>query len=268
MTLQELYGKIGLQQEIAEKLNGLQPGFSFPEELIERMMDMDAAEGAYRELDALLTEDRDHLKMLLCQMECARRTYGQYQAKGISDEIFVETMKCFTRFMDECGRMHGRLFFDRGWWTYRQISMSLFRIGALEYEFRVQEGEQVLSLHIPSDADLSPESVDRSLAQAEDFFRIYYPAYAYSRYICDSWLLSPKLKELLPEGSRILAFQERFRLLSADPEAPGFIQWIFQTPSDTEVRILPERTSLQRRTKALLLSGGSIGAAYGEIRRA
>ena len=110
MTLQELYGKIGLQQEIAEKLNGLQPGFSFPEELIERMMDMDAAEGAYRELDALLTEDGDHLKMLLCQMECARRTYGQYQAKGISDEIFVETMKCFTRFMDECGRMHGRLF--------------------------------------------------------------------------------------------------------------------------------------------------------------
>lgn len=48
--------------------------------------------------------------------------------------------------------------------------MSLFRIGALEYEFSEEEGEKAIALHIPSDADLSAEAVDRSMQEADTFF--------------------------------------------------------------------------------------------------
>lgn len=265
MTLQELYRQIRLQQEIVQRLNGLRPEFDMPEALLANLIDRTTAGQAYRELDAVLTEDGDHMKMLLCQMECARRVVEKYREKGISGEIYKETMKCFSRFIEECGKRYGKLFFDRGWWTYRQISMSLFRIGALEYELCLEEGQPVVGLHIPSDADLSPESVDSSLKQAAAFLEAYYPDYGSSPYTCDSWLLSPVLREILPENSRILAFQKRFRLSRCDFDDDESFQWIFQSPPDTETGALPENTTLQRRAKALLLAGGNIGSGCGTL---
>ena len=95
---------------------------------------------------------------------------------------------------------------------------------------------------------------------------MYYPEYSYDRYTCESWLMSPVLKQLLPGGSNIVSFQERFTIVSEDREGKEFIEWLFQVPADTAYEKLPERTSLQRRAKELLLAGGSVGSAFGIIR--
>jgi len=79
---------------------------------------------------------------------------------------------------------------------------------------------------------------------------------------CDSWLLSPVLEELLPESSRILAFQHRFRILSVDRDNTGAIGWIYPGYREPSGQ-LPEDTGLQRRMKAFLLSGGKPGWAEG-----
>lgn len=79
--------------------------------------------------------------MLYCQLESARRVYEKYQVMGIGEKIFFDTMKCFPRFMDEYQAQNGSRYFDRSWWTYRQTSMRLFRIGALEYEMAESERE-------------------------------------------------------------------------------------------------------------------------------
>ena len=92
--------------------------------------------------------------------------------------------------------------------------------------------------------------------------RNIFPAYAGADIYCDSWLLSPSLKELLPEGSRILAFAARFRLLSADAEAQGYRQWVFKNPSLSPEEF-PERTSLQRNMKKFVLAGGKVGSGRG-----
>lgn len=94
--------------------------------------------------------------MLLCQLEAAELCRENYQRQEIGEEIFVDTMRCFSRFIRECYEMSGRFAFDRGWWTWRQLCMSLFRLGDLECELCTGEGERVISLHIPSDADLLP----------------------------------------------------------------------------------------------------------------
>ena len=108
-----------------------------------------------------------YTSILACSLLCACRAYEEYQKKGISDTVYFETMKCFTRFIDETQKRTGRLAFDRGWWTYRQISMQLFRIGELEYEFVEYEGRPALSIHIPSDAHFSKELVDVYKRQME-----------------------------------------------------------------------------------------------------
>ena len=85
-----------------------------------------------------------------------------------------------------------------------------------------------------------------------------------SKFACDSWLLSPALKELLPEESRILQFQNRFEVKSWNKEEDAYLEWVFKR-KDLPLEKLPEETSLQRKMKAYVLQGGKIGEAYGEI---
>lgn len=74
--------------------------------------------------------------------------------------------------------------------------------------------------------------------------------------------MSPALKELLPEDSKILRFQEMFEIGHIDKEDNGFLEWVFKR-SDVLTEELPEDTSLQRRMKKHLLAGGWIGEAEG-----
>ena len=265
ITRNELYDRIHLQLEIIEKLDALseQIDISGLTGDLERMMDRKTARPAYLQLKELFSEDAEHLKMLYCQLECARRLHDRYREMQIPETIFTETMRCFARFIEECRVRTGRMFFDRGWWTYRQVSMNIFRIGALEYQFKEYEGEKVIGLHIPSDADLSGESVDASFRQAELFFGTYYKEYEYSRYTCNSWLMAPALSHLLSGGSNILSFQNRFDIIREDREDKEYIEWLFQIPADTEYTDLPQRTSLQRKVRELLLQGGTVGSAFG-----
>lgn len=261
----ELYDMIGLQPEIVGKLNIIsgQVDLGQVENYLNGMMDMDTAQQSYRDLKAFFKEDEGCLKMLYCQLECARRLFGQYREKQIAKSIYVDTMKCFTRFIEECREKNRRMYFDRGWWTYRQISMNIFRIGALEYQFKEYEGEKVIALHIPSDADMSRDSVEASFQQAELFFQTYYREYEYSKYTCNSWLMSPVLRPLLSRDSNILSFQNRFSIIKEDREDKEYIEWLFCVPTDTEYEELPQATSLQRKVRELLLKGGAVGSAFG-----
>ncbi|MDO5411689.1 MAG: acyltransferase domain-containing protein [Lachnospiraceae bacterium] len=265
MKITELFQMIDLQPEMIEKLGALsfQIDIKKIDGYLNRMMDITTAQEAYKELKEYLNEDANQMQMLFCQLKCAGRVYDKYQSMGIPDSVFAATMKCFKRFLDECAVKTGRSYFDRGWWTYRQISMRIFRIGDLEYELKEYDGEKVIAIHIPSDAIFSGDMVDDSFRRAEVFFKTYFPEYTDTKYICNSWLLSPELKPLLSNQSHILDFQRRFEIVKVNKEDYGYIEWLFQKPEDTAYEKLPEHTSLQRKVKRLLLEGESIGSAYG-----
>ncbi len=264
MELQELYRLIGLEPEMVMILErtGSELDVGPISVLLERLTDRDTAQEAYEELCSCLSEDENHIKMLYCQLECARRTAAKYREKQIPMEIFTDTMKCFSRFLEECRVKNGRMFFDRGWWTWRQISMRIFRIGELEYEL-LEGSEPSVGIHIPSDADLSRAAVDESLRQAGTFLERHYPQYSGGSFACESWLLSPALRPLLPENSNIRAFQDRFRIIQEHREDTGYMEWLFRVPSNTKAQDLPEQTGLQKRAKQVILDGGLIGAAEG-----
>lgn len=272
MERNQFYQAIGLPEETIKKLDAIAPSIHTADAKLDgylgQMLDIHTAPQAYQKLKTLLGDDPDHLKMLYCQLECARRCHGAYRKKQIPDAYYLETMKCFPRFLAESKQKNGRACFDRGWWTYRQTSMVLFRIGALEYESCNVQGEDVLALHIPSDADLSKKAVDASLMQAETFFKTYYGDMLYRRYTCHSWLLSPVLKTVLSGQSNILGFQQRFTVVREDKDDREFIEWLFQVPAGTAFHALPANTSLQKKVKQLLLAGGTVGAAYGVMEKA
>ena len=103
-----------------------------------------------------------------------------------------------------------------------------------------------------------------SYHQARAVIDRVFPAYAGAEMFCCSWLLSPQLRELLPEQSRILAFQRSFSIAQVAVPSQGVVQWVFKNPS-LPVADYPEDTSLQRRLKAYLLTGGIFHDGKGSL---
>jgi hypothetical protein len=183
---------------------------------------------------------------------------------GISNDIYIGTMKFFSRFLYYYNKIYGEYKYVWGWWAVRQISMREFRIGDLEYEMIIQEDKKLISIHIPSDADMTSSNLRKSYLKARDFFATYYPEFAETDMICGSWLLAPALKKLLPESSKIIQFQNSFQITSQEDDSPGFLDWVYGR-RDIPFENLPEETSLQRKLKPYLINGGKIEWTNGTL---
>lgn len=268
MTINELCDLIELQDVIKERVLEFSEEFDFStvEKLFENFRDYKKIKSARLELQGILGEDEDRIKMLACMLKASANLYDLYKSKGISDEVYVETMKCYTRFINETHRMTGSYYFDRQWWTARQAGGHLFRIGELEYELKRLEDKQVIDIHIPSDADFSSRAVDESLEMAEGFLRMFYPEMLGCDFTCASWLLSKQLEDMLKEGSNIRSFAKRFEILGDGEPDTEFVEWIFNTKT-SNYETLPENTSLQRAMKKFILSGGVFRNGYGVLKK-
>ena len=165
--------------------------------------------------DALLKGSRNAfpgLAVLREHLNAACAALDTYEQLGLSQEIYVDTMAAFSRFVREHKQSFGTYGFDRDFWTTRQTGCLLFRIGTLEYEL-AEEGEiRVISLHIPSDAVLTAPALRQSIRSAKEILERTFPDWANLPWYCHSWLLSPDLKTVLPETSKILYFQSLFDL--------------------------------------------------------
>ena len=232
-SLKELCKEIQMPEEAAERMLAAEIPFSQSE--TDRLIQMLTDERSYAEAAGKAAEAEGFagLKIFLL---AALKTREIYAEKGIPEEIFAATMKCFSRFVREHKEYGGGYGFDRGHWV---------------------------GLHIPSDADLSPDKLDASFAQAKAFFARHFPAYAEAKIYCCSWLLAPALEKLLPPASKILRFQKRFRIIKTDEEASDFTFWVFRTKGKNP-QDFPENTTLQKNMKAYLLCGGKVGEALGE----
>lgn len=235
------------------------------------------AENANKQMfDSLAPTDPDGMQQLSIYLGAAAITHTLYQKAGIPEHIFFDTMSCFPRFVNETFEKEGHYCFDRGFWVWRQTSCRLFTLGTLEYEYRIlsnseplppglKAGQAVLSVHIPSTAVLSSELLRTSYQSALDFFKG--PASRFCEcgspkgIICGSWLLAPILSRFLSASSGIRQFAQDYMIYAEDPQDENFYLWVFGKKEDPQK--LPQTTSLQRAVRTHLLSGGTIGSAYG-----
>ena len=260
MTLVELLRLIGLPEEAAEGVFAFaERGLEGAEPLVAALTDPLHAERAERELEERLRGEK--WGVLTCLLLAAARAHEEYVRLGIPEKVYEDTMGCFTRFVKEHRALTGEWGFDRGWWAWWMACLRLFRIGALEYE--LLSGEQrALSLHIPSDASLDPESCRSSHDKARAFFAAHFPACARAPVVCSSWLLHPALKELLGGESNIVRFQSLFDIVRVDEDDTSYRAFVFRR-MDGDIADYPQNTPLQRRLKEHLLRGGHMGAAIG-----
>lgn len=259
--MEALCRAIAMPPEVTERLLEIHRDPDFTPDISALTEEARWAEGR-QALLAALGEDPDGMKELCCQLRCALKAKAEYDRLGIPDEVYIATMGCFSRFVQEHRASFGRYGFDRGFWTVRQVSVKLLRIGALEYELTSREGKSILSLHIPTDCRFVLPLLRASWVQAEALIGRAFPAYADAPGYCSSWLLSPDLAGLLPPESNILAFQRSFSITPVEGTDRSFLQWVYLR-SDLALEELPENTSLQRNLKQFLLSGNRFRTGRG-----
>ena len=202
-------------------------------------------------------------------LKLALDTYEEYQKRGYADWVFDQTFYDITIWCRECYRKHGVYGVDELLWLGQSVKMELFRLGRLQFEpIQVEKdmkgdgreilaGTRALNVHIPAGEPLVYEECQKSFEQAVEFF-----GEKYRVFVCESWLLSPHLKEILPKSSNILRFQKLFWVTEVGYAYPQAEQRIFGEILKDK-RQYKEDTTLRRKAKEYVLSGRDLGIGVG-----
>ncbi len=74
-------------------------------------------------------------------------------------------------------------------------------------------GTHTMDIHIPSKIAYTPEAIKDAYKKALDFYKDYYPDHNVKAITGYSWIFSPQLRKVMPEGSNILNINDSMHLL-------------------------------------------------------
>lgn len=210
---------------------------------------------------------------LLFIIGISRRTRELYEEQGISMEIFHDSMADMHWKLLECHKMYGIWgTFVIEWfpWWFR---LKRFALGRLQFE-RITFGDEyekdglilhkdspVINVHIPSCGPLDPEAFKASYAKSAEFYKEEFQDQPLV-FVCNSWLLFPAHKEILPEHSNIRAFLSDYDVYETN-EDNGDLWRIYYGAEEKGFENLPENTGLERAYKKWLVDGHMAGYARG-----
>ncbi|MCQ2613943.1 MAG: acyltransferase domain-containing protein [Treponemataceae bacterium] len=261
MTVEELCSLTGMPDLVSGAMIGFdrEPLTENLRFLAEDLIVPGKAEAAQQEIHQMFCgRGDDGYYILFLHLKAACLAYESYRKRGIADSVYAATMECFARFVKEHYASFGRYGFDRDFWTWRQLSLCLFRLGTLEYEFA--SADRTVFLHIPGNADITRSVCAASFAEFRSFCRDQFPECIEWPCKVESWLVAPALDQLLPENSRIRQFKSCFETVEVNEDADDYKTWVFGSQIE-DMSKAPEETSLQRKIKEWVLKGGKIGEA-------
>ena len=154
--------------------------------------------------------------------------------------------------------------------------MKRFALGRLQFELIefedeyakdgliLHKGDPVINVHIPSCGTLDYEKVRDAYARAAEFYKDVMGTYPLV-FVCESWLLFPAHKEILPENSNIRRFLADYGVYRTE-ETNKDLWRIYYGAEQNDFANLPEHTGLERAYKKWLLDGHMAGQSWGVYR--
>ena len=262
MTGMDILEKLQLRDEIREAVRRAEP------------MDLQLTGNFEKNLELLepFTKDEHGLRIFRYYLDFAVTLKEQYDALGIPETVFWDGMKDISIWAEDYWQKHGVPGIAEWGWVLTTLSMRVFRLGRLQFEpTQLEEdltcgdrtysvGTPILGVHIPAGESLDIKAVQEAMGYAPRFFKTHFQK-TFALFHCHSWLISPQLKEVLPEDSRIMQFQNLFEVCYVDQERQAE-EHVFGFLTDDPARY-PDETSLQKKMKASLLTGKSFGMGRG-----
>lgn len=215
----------------------------------------------------------------------------RYAKKGISDEIFFDTMNDIKIWVNDCrDNLHSTGLNELNW-IMLHMNMSIFKIGRLQYQkmlyympntynkngVSIKMGDKIWNVHICRGEKLDYEACEKSFQTAQEFIRKYYPDYPDNKFMCHSWLLYPTNKEFMPENSNILKFPDLWEVISHREDPASAYRWLYSVRYKNKVLLknkkktgsygctekLPQNTVMQKNGIEYIKNGGTLGDGFG-----
>lgn len=139
-------------------------------------------------------------------------------------------------------------------WAIYFIRVRIIEVGRLQYQYSITyDNKQVIKIHIPrgNKLDISSvkKSIDDSKQEIEKIFNV-----SNCEYICNSWLLSNQIHELVDKDTNIYKFQELFNVEDGENCINDILNFVYETEKCDDYSLLPEHTKLQKAIKEQLLN--------------
>ncbi len=223
---------------------------------------------------AQISEIYEYTSELLIFICMSKRLEERYAERGISENIFYNSMLDLKYKLWECKAVRGVTGAFVAWWFSGFFDLTRFALGRLQFEltdfkgeycgegFELKEGDRVINVHIPrSLTPLDEESCDKAFMQAQEFFAEEVGENCV--FVCKSWLLYPENKKLISEEKNIYKFMSRFDIIRFGINKNGEDLWrLFDTDERNPER-LPQDTSVRRAYVEHMKKGGKTGWGYG-----
>lgn len=204
-----------------------------------------------------------------------------YRLDGHTDEIWFDIFRDLKYKINECHTVHGVWGNFVPTWYRHFTSAKIFSFGRLQFEetlyshsatevdgVTLEEGTPVLSVHIPTTGTpLDRASFTDAYRRAAEFFRQRYFGGGKVIFVCRSWLLYPRHKELLRPGSNIVDFASDYTIVESGNNGDYSGHWrVFDCKIDPErIQDLPEDNSMRRAYKGMMQRGEPTGWGNGVI---
>lgn len=216
---------------------------------------------------------KDDLTRLAVMLKCAERAYAKYRESDIDDSIYYDTFDDIRIWCEN----NGNTGLKKYRWIENHVSLELFKIGRLQYQFYTCKnitlkynllpfdyGEKVIYIHIPQGEKLIYSDCVDSLKRAKAFFAEHFPDYKYRFFFCESWLLYGENWQFMEPSCNILQFSSLFDIVYSCNSDAQAIERIFGKRMKNTGEY-SENTTLQRNAKAYMLNGGKLGMGIGVI---
>ena len=213
-----------------------------------------------------------HLLFYIC---LTKHTKYLYEKRKLSYGIYYDSMSDLKWKLLECHKMYGVWGSFVASWFPGFFQLTRFALGRLQFEiiefqrsyekraYRLQPKDIVVNIHIPSSGLLLHEDCLLSYCKATDFFKEYFVGKP-TTFVCNSWLLYPPNKDLLPKESNIIQFMDDFDIIDSSIDEKDEDLWrIFYREYNGHPEELPCKTSLQRAYIEWLVKGNHIGNGTG-----
>jgi len=214
---------------------------------------------------------------LLLYICFARHCRELYDEAGIPVRIYHDSMKDLKWKLMECKKVKGEWGSFVASWFPRFFDLSRFALGRLQFEddpstetyekngIKLNYGDWVIGMHIPSSGKLKREDCIDSLRQAAEFYADRFPD-GVAKFRCHSWLLAGNHKDYLSPETGIRQFADLFDVVTVTPHPEGYDLWrIFNRDYEGSTEGFPADTSLQRAYLKMLADGNAPETGLGFI---
>ena len=145
-----------------------------------------------------------------------------------------------------------------------RILPEMARYPKAEWEEVVHRGQCSLNIHIPRDGRMTKAEIERTMEEADAFFRRYFPDHPFRIFECHTWLFDPQLEDMLGEDSGIAQFARLFYRFPEQATDRGAMVFGF-TEAPFDMKAWQPTTRLQQKIKDHYAQGGRMCAAGGFI---